>query len=163
LLSHHLPAEHQRRVRHSDLIERIFGETCRRIKVIDRLPGEISCLTPVWAVLDRAARGWRGLTMTSEGAQVGAHDLVLAYALRVTDHASIFHHAGQAWMRTATGPASTTAQIPRRNLAIDTVAGGEAANGKAADQAGTRHHSGRVAIGAAAPRCSLFCRRQGLS
>lgn len=25
------------------------------------------CLTLVWAVLDRASRGWRGLTMTSDG------------------------------------------------------------------------------------------------
>jgi hypothetical protein len=30
-------------------------------------PGETSCLTLVWAVLDRAARGWRGLTMTADG------------------------------------------------------------------------------------------------
>jgi transposase-like protein len=46
---------------------RTFGETRRRTKVIGRLPGETSCLTLVWAVLDRASRGWRGLTMTSEG------------------------------------------------------------------------------------------------
>jgi putative transposase len=32
-----------------------------------RLPGETSCLTLVWAVLDRASRGWRGLTMTADG------------------------------------------------------------------------------------------------
>jgi putative transposase len=32
--------------------------------VIGRLPGEASCLSLVWAVLDRASRGWRGLTMT---------------------------------------------------------------------------------------------------
>ncbi|HYB47900.1 MAG TPA: transposase, partial [Streptosporangiaceae bacterium] len=61
------PAEHQHRVRHSNFIERTFGETRRRTKVIGRLPGETSCLTLVWAVLDRASRGWRGLTMTSEG------------------------------------------------------------------------------------------------
>jgi hypothetical protein len=35
--------------------------------VIGRLPGETSCLTLVWAVLDRASRGWRGLTMTADG------------------------------------------------------------------------------------------------
>src|SRR5262249_39502107 len=29
-------------------------------------PGETSCLTLVWAVLDRASRGWRGLTMTAD-------------------------------------------------------------------------------------------------
>jgi putative transposase len=61
------PAEHQHRVRHSNFIERTFGETRRRTKVTGRLPGETSCLTLVWAVLDRASRGWRGLTMTSDG------------------------------------------------------------------------------------------------
>ena len=59
-----LPAEHWRRIRHSNFIERTFGETRRRVKVISRLPGENSCLSLVWAVLDRASRGWRGLTMT---------------------------------------------------------------------------------------------------
>jgi putative transposase len=58
------PAEHWRRIRHSNFIERTFGETRRRVKVIGRLPGERSCLSLVWAVLDRASRGWRGLTMT---------------------------------------------------------------------------------------------------
>jgi putative transposase len=61
------PAGHHHRIRHSNFIERTFGETRRRTKVIGRLPGETSCLTLVWAVLDRAARGWRGLTMTSDG------------------------------------------------------------------------------------------------
>jgi putative transposase len=58
------PAEHRKRIRHSNLIERTFGETRRRVKVIGRLPGERSCLSLVWAVLDRAATGWRGLSMT---------------------------------------------------------------------------------------------------
>jgi putative transposase len=31
-------------------------------RVIGRLPGEQSCLSLVWAVLDRASKGWRGLT-----------------------------------------------------------------------------------------------------
>ena len=61
------PAEHHHRIRHSNFIERTFGETRRRVKVIGRLPGETSCLTLVWAVLDRASGGWRGLTMTSDG------------------------------------------------------------------------------------------------
>jgi putative transposase len=60
------PAEHRKRIRHSNLIERTFGETRRRVKVIGRLPGERSCLSLVWAVLDRASKGWRGLTMTPE-------------------------------------------------------------------------------------------------
>jgi transposase-like protein len=61
------PAEHHKRIRHSNFIERTFGETRRRTKVIGRLPGETSCLTLVWAVLDRASAGWRGLAMTPEG------------------------------------------------------------------------------------------------
>jgi transposase-like protein len=61
------PAEHWHRIRHSNLIERTFGETRRRTKVIGRLPGETSCLGLVWAVLDRASGGWRGLTMTPKG------------------------------------------------------------------------------------------------
>lgn len=56
------PAEHWPRIRHSHLIERTFGESRRRVKVIGRLPGERSCLSLGWAVLDRAGRGWRGWT-----------------------------------------------------------------------------------------------------
>jgi transposase-like protein len=44
--------------------ERTFGETRRRVKVIGRFPDETSCVSLVRAVLDRAARGWRGFTMT---------------------------------------------------------------------------------------------------
>jgi transposase-like protein len=58
------PAEHWRRCRHTNLIERTFGETRRRTKVIGRLPGERTCVALVFAVLDRQSRGWRGMTMT---------------------------------------------------------------------------------------------------
>jgi putative transposase len=58
------PTEHQGRIRHSNFIERTFGETRRRVKVIGRLPGERTCLSLVWAVLDRASRGWRGVQQT---------------------------------------------------------------------------------------------------
>jgi len=58
------PKEHWSRIRHSNFIERTFGETRRRVKVIGRLPGERSCLSLVWAVLDRASRGWRGVKHT---------------------------------------------------------------------------------------------------
>jgi putative transposase len=68
-LTHYLrcPREHWTRVRHSNFIERTFGETRRRVKVIGRLPGETSCLGLIWAVLDRGSRGWRGFTMTPAG------------------------------------------------------------------------------------------------
>ncbi len=64
------PREHWTRVRHSNFIERTFGETRRRVKVIGRLPGEHSCLSLVWAVLDRASAGWRGLAMTPAGVRL---------------------------------------------------------------------------------------------
>ncbi len=68
------PKEHWKRVRHSNFIERTFGETRRRTKVIGRLPGESSCVSLVWAVLDRASKGWRGVNQTPEGLRL-LHDL----------------------------------------------------------------------------------------
>ncbi|MCJ7709428.1 MAG: IS256 family transposase [Chloroflexi bacterium] len=68
------PREHWNRIRHSNFIERTFGETRRRVKVIGRLPGEHSCTSLVWAVLDQASRGWRGFTMTPAGLRL-LHDL----------------------------------------------------------------------------------------
>jgi putative transposase len=68
------PAERHKRVRHSNFIERTFGETRRRTKVIGRLPGETSCLTLLWAVLDRASKGWRGVNTTPDGLRL-LHDL----------------------------------------------------------------------------------------
>jgi putative transposase len=64
------PREHWQRIRHTNLLERTFGETRRRTKVIGRLPGERSCLMLVWAVLDRASKGWRGLTYTPAGTRL---------------------------------------------------------------------------------------------
>jgi putative transposase len=46
------PARHRRRWRSTNLLERSLGEVKRRTKVIGRFPGETSCLTLVWAVLD---------------------------------------------------------------------------------------------------------------
>jgi transposase-like protein len=45
------PAEHHR-IRHPNFIERTFSETRRRAKVIGRFPGQTSCISIVWAVLD---------------------------------------------------------------------------------------------------------------
>ena len=63
----HFPVEHRERVRHTNLLERTFGESRRRVKVIGRLPGENSCLSLVWAVLDRASVGWRGIDTSVAG------------------------------------------------------------------------------------------------
>jgi len=46
------PATHRRRWRSTNLLERSLAEVKRRTKVIGRFPGETSCLTLVWAVLD---------------------------------------------------------------------------------------------------------------
>jgi putative transposase len=46
------PVRHRRRWRSTNLLERSLGEVKRRTKVMGRLPGEDSCLTLVWAVLD---------------------------------------------------------------------------------------------------------------
>ena len=47
-----LPVRHRRRWRSTNLLERSLGEVKRRTKVMGRFPGETSCLTLVWAVLD---------------------------------------------------------------------------------------------------------------
>jgi putative transposase len=47
-----LPTRHRRRWRSTNPLERSLGEVKRRTKVIGRFPGETSCLTLVWAVLD---------------------------------------------------------------------------------------------------------------
>ena len=46
------PTRHRRRWRSTNLLERSLGEVKRRTKVIGRFPGETSCPTLVWAVLD---------------------------------------------------------------------------------------------------------------
>ena len=46
------PPRHRRRWRSTNLLERSLGEVKRRTKVMGRFPGEESCLTLVWAVLD---------------------------------------------------------------------------------------------------------------
>jgi transposase-like protein len=46
------PLRHRRRWRSTNLLERSLGEVKRRTEVIGRFPGETSCLTLVWAVLD---------------------------------------------------------------------------------------------------------------
>jgi transposase-like protein len=58
------PSEHRERIRSTNLLERSFVEIRRRTKLIGRFPGETSALCLIWAVLELASRGWRGVTMT---------------------------------------------------------------------------------------------------
>jgi len=53
LLAHlRYPLRHRRKWRSTNLLERSLGEVRRRTKVIGRFPGEQSCLSLCWAVLD---------------------------------------------------------------------------------------------------------------
>lgn len=52
------------RLRSTNLLERSLEEVKRRSKVIGRFPGETSCLSLCWAVMDLVIAGARGLGLT---------------------------------------------------------------------------------------------------
>ena len=54
----------RKRFRSSNLLERSLEEVKRRTKVIGRFPGETSCLSLCWAVLDLFLTGARGLGLS---------------------------------------------------------------------------------------------------
>ena len=58
------PLRLKRRLRSTNLLERSLEEVRRRTKVIGRFPGETSCLTLAWAVMDLVIAGGRGLGLT---------------------------------------------------------------------------------------------------
>ncbi len=58
------PLHLRKRWRSSNLLERSLGEVKRRTKVIGRFPGETSCLSLAWAVMDLVIAGGRGLGLT---------------------------------------------------------------------------------------------------
>lgn len=58
------PLRHRRRWRSTNLLERSLGEVRRRTKVIGRFPGETSCLSLCWAVLDLVISHSNGITFT---------------------------------------------------------------------------------------------------
>ena len=60
------PLRLRRRWRSSNLLERSLGEVRRRTKVMGRFPGETSCLSLAWAVMDLVIAGGRGLGLTLE-------------------------------------------------------------------------------------------------
>jgi transposase-like protein len=55
----------RKRFRSSNLLERSLEEVRRRTKVIGRFPGETSCLSLCWAVMDLTIAGAHGLNLTS--------------------------------------------------------------------------------------------------
>ena len=58
------PLHLRKRLRSTNLLERSLEEVRRRTKVIGRFPGETSCLSMCWAVLDLIISGARGLGLT---------------------------------------------------------------------------------------------------
>jgi transposase-like protein len=58
------PLRLKRRLRSTNLLERSLEEVRRRTKVIGRFPGESSCLTMAWAVMDLVIAGGKGLGLT---------------------------------------------------------------------------------------------------
>jgi putative transposase len=58
------PPRLRRRLRSSNLLERSLEEVRRRTKVIGRFPGETSCLSLCWVVLDLVVAAGHGLGLT---------------------------------------------------------------------------------------------------
>jgi len=58
------PIRLRKRLRSTNLLERSLEEVRRRTKVIGRFPGESSCLTMAWAVMDLVIAGGKGLGLT---------------------------------------------------------------------------------------------------
>ena len=58
------PLHLRRRLRSTNLLERSLGEVQRRVRVIGRFPGESSCLSLCWAVLDLVIAGARSLGLS---------------------------------------------------------------------------------------------------
>jgi len=58
------PEPHHQRIRTTNRLERLNGESRRRTKVIPRFPTERSCLSLLYASLITASKRWRGIPMT---------------------------------------------------------------------------------------------------
>ena len=58
------PEAHHQRIRTTNRLERLNGESRRRTKVIPRFPTERSCLALLYASLITASKHWRGIPMT---------------------------------------------------------------------------------------------------
>jgi transposase-like protein len=77
------PLALRKRLRSTNLLERSLEEVRRRTKVIGRFPGETSCLTLAWAVMDLVIAGARGLAVS--GPERGAIAALVAAARSVPD------------------------------------------------------------------------------
>jgi hypothetical protein len=59
-----LPVTHRRSTRTTNLIEHLFGEERRRLKIVPNAFGEKPVLKLMFGALIRAAESWRGLRFT---------------------------------------------------------------------------------------------------
>jgi transposase-like protein len=60
-----LPPEHRKRVRTTNVLERLFGESRRRLKVIPHFFTETAGMKLVYATLLAASRRWRGVSINT--------------------------------------------------------------------------------------------------
>jgi len=60
------PAAHRKRIRTTNLLERLFGEGRRRSKIVPRFMSESSGMSLLFAVLVDASASWRGVKITAE-------------------------------------------------------------------------------------------------
>ena len=58
------PESHRKRIRTTNLLERLFGEGRRRSKVVPRFMNERSGMSLMFAVLVDASASWRGAKVT---------------------------------------------------------------------------------------------------
>ena len=80
------PEEHWKRIRTTNLLERLFGEGRRRTKVIPRFPSESASLSLLYSVLIDASKKWRGVRMT-KGIESQLNELwKQQYPVRVPNH-----------------------------------------------------------------------------
>jgi len=79
------PLHLRRRLRSTNLLERSLGEVQRRVRVIGRFPGETSCLSLCWAVLDLVIAGARSLGLS----ELDHRELQRLKAERQTDHTKV--------------------------------------------------------------------------
>jgi len=58
-----IPIPHRRVIRTTNLLERLFGEEHRRMKILANAFGERGVLELMYAALIRASKSWRGIQM----------------------------------------------------------------------------------------------------
>jgi len=69
LTYYRFPKAHGKRIRTTNVLERVFVEVRRRTKVVGRFPDELSALCLIFGVIERAQIKWRGLRLKDKDHQ----------------------------------------------------------------------------------------------